>query len=363
MKINYIITSLECGGAEFAMIDIIKEIRALGHHVTVTACEASNVGLIPFLEKEDIPYHILFERRPHIIKSVYGYIKELKEKKADIIWTSLSRASTVGQISGKILGIPVVTWKHSVKRRLSITLGKKLPTLWVADSSCVAHYLHEKMNIPLKKIMVWPLYIARSPSVSPLPWDGNGPLHIGSSGRLHGMKNYPYLLKSLILFRSRHPKWFQRVHLTIAGEGPQRPKLEKIIREHNLEKNVSLLGFVQNVPDYLKKLHLYVQPSNYEGMCLAAHEAMAAGLPVISTPVGELSYSIQDNKTGLILERDEGVVESFCAKLEHIFQHPDCLAYLGKNAQHYVFSHFSYDQYSSKCQHIIKHITSLTKVE
>ncbi|GBQ07463.1 glycosyltransferase [Saccharibacter floricola] len=360
MKIHYIVTSLETGGAEFAIPTIINAIKKEGHSVDITACEPRDMGAAPLLDKAGLPYRVLFQKRPSIFKTIFNFIQILKAHKPDVIWTSLGRGTTVGQIAGALMGIPVVSWKHSASARLSMRLGKKLTSFWIADSSFVAQFLSDKMKIPDNRIATWPLYVCSPHQENITAWDGKTTLQIGSTGRLHAVKNYPYLLKGLALFCSRNPQWAQHVHLSIAGDGPQRSELEHVIQEHSLQDHVSLLGFTNDVEGFLRNLHVYTQPSHYEGMCLAVHEAMAMGLPIIATPVGEMVRSVQEGETGFLLGRDEKIIETFSTKLEEIFKNPNCLKKLGNNAQSYVYSHYGQDQYNKRCHKILQEILQLT---
>jgi len=66
----------------------------------------------------------------------------------------------------------------------------------------------------------------------------------------------------------------------------QRAALEGAIASHGLD-NVRLAGFTDRPREVLAGLHLYIQPSRSEGLCIAAHEAMQAGLPTVVSAVGE----------------------------------------------------------------------------
>src|SRR3546814_8837707 len=68
-------------------------------------------------------------------------------------------------------------------------------------------------------------------------------------------------------------------------------------RARGLE-NVRFVGFTDDAPAFLAGLHAYVQPSHHEGLCIAAHEAMLAALPVVGTAVGELPRSLGDGSLG-----------------------------------------------------------------
>jgi glycosyltransferase involved in cell wall biosynthesis len=97
-------------------------------------------------------------------------------------------------------------------------------------------------------------------------------------GTLKEQKDYPTLLRA---FKKVTVK--KNAELLILGEGPERPKLEKLINELNLQGNVHLPGFVQNPISYLKGADLFVLSSAWEGFGNVIVEALACGVPVVST--------------------------------------------------------------------------------
>lgn len=103
--------------------------------------------------------------------------------------------------------------------------------------------------------------------------------NIVMAGRLATQKNYPLAIEAMRKVVDKYPS----VTLSIYGEGFLRENLRKLIEENGLEDNVFLKGWSDNVPDTYAKSDLYVMSSNYEGMPNALMEAMAMGLPSIST--------------------------------------------------------------------------------
>lgn len=91
--------------------------------------------------------------------------------------------------------------------------------------------------------------------------------------------------------------------LTIAGDGPERQSLE--ILAHGLP--VKFLGRVPGakIPQLLHTSNIFVRPSRFEGFGSSFIEAMAAGLPVIGTPVGGITDFLTDNQTGLLVPIDD----------------------------------------------------------
>ena len=94
------------------------------------------------------------------------------------------------------------------------------------------------------------------------------------------------------------------VKFLILGEGELREKLEEQVRRLNLVERVQFLGFVSHkeMPSYLHISDIFVRPALSEGFGLSFVEAMAAGIPVIATPVGGILDFLRDGETGLFAE-------------------------------------------------------------
>ena len=98
-------------------------------------------------------------------------------------------------------------------------------------------------------------------------------------------------------------KVFPNTHFLLVGDGTYRKELEKIIRKLEISKNVKITGWVENkyVPQILTKIYAAVVASLSETFCHAIIEPMAAGVPVITTPVGVASEIIEHKKTGMLI--------------------------------------------------------------
>lgn len=120
---------------------------------------------------------------------------------------------------------------------------------------------------------------------------------IGSVGSLYPVKAFDVLLHATALLRRDHPD----IHVLIAGDGPERERLEALSRELGLVGSVSLAGRREDVPSVLRALDLAVCCSKSEGSPLSVMEYMQAGLAVVASNVGGVPDLIEPEVNGLLV--------------------------------------------------------------
>ncbi len=125
--------------------------------------------------------------------------------------------------------------------------------------------------------------------------------NICSVGRLTSQKRYDRLIRAASKMRDENFKF----HIYILGEGADRPKLEKIIAEQQLNQHITLLGYKDNPYKYVSKMDLFVCSSSKEGYSTAVSEAIALNVPVLTTNVSGMNEILHNGKYGLIVNNDE----------------------------------------------------------
>lgn len=115
-------------------------------------------------------------------------------------------------------------------------------------------------------------------------------------GRLSREKNQKLLIDSVKKLAGNHSE----IRLTMLGDGPLRNELENYIKESEMQKFVDIVGYVDNVEDYFVQADVFALSSDCEGLPLVILEAMAAGLPIVSTNVGGVKDIVTDN--GILVE-------------------------------------------------------------
>lgn len=166
---------------------------------------------------------------------------------------------------------------------------------------------------------------------------------IGYVGRISDEKNLDTLLETFNQLQGQYP-----IYLLIVGGGPK----QKIRRFEN-NKNTKVTGFVSRVVPYLQAMDIFVMPSLTETTSLATLEAMACGVPVITTKVGFLQEYVIKNFNGLLFPK--GNSYNLKIQLKKLLENPKLRKILGKNARE-IAQTFSWDNTASGITAIIKKI-------
>jgi glycosyltransferase involved in cell wall biosynthesis len=119
-----------------------------------------------------------------------------------------------------------------------------------------------------------------------------------SLGRLHPQKGQAELVRAAATIHAQRPD----VRVLIAGDGPERGRLEALVTALGLEDVVALLGHRRDPSRLMDAADLFVFPSHLEGTPFAMLEAMAHGLPVVATAFEGVEEVVEDGQTGLLTQ-------------------------------------------------------------
>jgi len=341
MRIAYVINSVEGGGAAQPVPAVARVLAAHGAEVEVFALTRRDGRGAGAMQDAGLKVHIRPGGEKDHLSACRWLDRAVADQGADLIWTSLSRATLLGQIVGRRRGLPVVSWQHSAflkpANRMLLRATQRSSALWIGDSESVAALTAQRLAVPANRLAVWPLFGADPDAPRARVWRPGETIRLGMLGRLHHAKGLDVLIEALVRLREYALCVPPPFEVVIAGEGGERAALEQAIDAARLT-NVRLVGFEERPRDFLASLHLYLQPSRREGLCIAAHEAMQAGLPSIVSAVGEMPYSVRDGETGLVVppEDSKALAQALC----WVLSHPERLAGMGAAARTRVLSRF-----------------------
>ncbi len=142
--------------------------------------------------------------------------------------------------------------------------------------------------------------------------------------------------------------------LQILGDGPEGESLKKLVKNLGVQNLVLFMGHVDpdRIPDYLSQADIFVRPSRSEGLGNSFLEAMAAGLPVIATPVGGIPEFIKDGETGLFCRVDDP--QDLANKIVILASDKSMQSKLAENGQKLVETNYSWDNISRSMALIFK---------
>ncbi|MFT8717843.1 glycosyltransferase [Acetobacter sp.] len=356
MKIAYVINSVEGGGAALPVPDVTGVMRKLGHHVEIFALARRDGKAIAPMERAGLRVHVREGSRTDHVSAFLWLKREMAAYRPDVIWTSLTRATLLGQVVGKFLRVPVVSWQHSARLKPMnarlLRLLRNRSALWIADSACVEQMTRRTLGIAPDRILRWPIFCAHEDFPQASPWKPGETLRIGTLGRLHPVKGYDTLCAAISLLHGKST--LPLFEVLIAGEGEERARLEAMIARDNLP--VRLVGYVSDPPAFLAGLHLYTQPSLWEGFCLGAHEAMLARLPVVASRAGEMPFTITD-KTGRIVPPENP--EAFANALQELLEKPESLSSMGAEARRVVLERFGEAHFEQTGKNVMSRVEEI----
>ena len=357
MRIAYVINSVEGGGAAQPVPAIARVLREAGAQVRVFALTPRDRRGLPAMVAEGLDPLVREGGTGDHLAAALWLRRQVKDWGATHIWTSLSRATILGLMLGPMIGLPVISWQHAAflkpwNQRLMHLLQTRA-LLWIGDSQSVTALTAERLGVPAHRLMCWPIFAADPAMPSAAPWQPGQPLRIGSLGRLHPVKGYDVLIAALARLKADGFVPPAPLHVEIAGDGADLHRLDALVRNAGLT-DIAFTGYTSDPRAFLAGLHLYLQPSRSEGFCIAAHEAMTAGLPVLASAVGELPYSIREGVTGMTVPPADSV--ALAAALQAMVRDPGALHAMGRVARAEMLDRFSWDRFSATGAAILSHI-------
>lgn len=146
-------------------------------------------------------------------------------------------------------------------------------------------------------------------------------------GRLHRQKNHKFLITEFKKVVNKYPE----ATLDIYGDGNLRSELSDLIKKNNLENNVYIHGATKAIYNIMMRSDAFVLTSLYEGQPNVLLEAMAIGVPSLSTnfSCGGVDEIIENGKNGIIVYDDDKLSETICWMIEN----PSLCNEMGKNAK------------------------------
>jgi len=318
-RLALFVPSLEGGGAERVMVLLANGLVARGAAVDLVLAQARG----PNLARLDADVRVVDLRASRVIAALPALVRYLRRERPRAMLSALSHANVVAVLARGLAGVPIrlVLSEHNdlssacaIDRRQRLLIGLMRRTYRRADgvvavSAGVAADLAAVLGLPRARLevihnpVVTPALFERSAAPLSHPWfQPDQPPVVLAVGRLNPHKNFGLLIRAFARLRARRP-----ARLLILGEGEQRRELEALVRKYGLERDVQLPGFVDNPYPYMRRAAVFAVTSRSEGFSLVLVEAMACGVPVVSTdcPGGGPAEVLQGGRWGRLVPVDD----------------------------------------------------------
>jgi glycosyltransferase involved in cell wall biosynthesis len=305
------------------------------------------------LKKQGIVYEKIPIGNTSLIWQVRQTIDLIKQNSIDVLHTHGYRSDCLGLIAASLTGIPIVSTVHgwtsdSFKLR-SYEMLDRFCLKRFDYVVCVSNRLYEEfsqLGIPVKRLVYIPNAVSL-PIISPCQRDISRKLLgviseekiIIAVGRLSPEKGLDTLLTAFSnQFGSDHA-----VRLILVGDGPEKAALTLLANRLSIAEQVVFSGFIPDVTTYYAAADLFVLSSHTEGFPMALLEAMAWGLPVLTTAVGGIPDIVQDGVNGYLIP--PGDEKHLASAMGNILNHNSLSETMGQMARQTVVEKFSIDQW------------------
>lgn len=362
-KILYIITISELGGAQRYVADLAINLPKNQYEVAVAA--GGNGPLFDALAAQGIAVYRLksLVREINPLKDIAAYFeikKLIKKIKPDIVHLNSSKAGFIGSFAAKSAGVkkviytvhgfvfnePMAGWKKALYKTVEKYSARAKDVLVCVSKFDQQVGITQRIADPKKLVTIHngisePIFLDRNDARRALNLPLDKPV-VGTVANFYPTKDLPNLVRAMQLVRQQ----FSAARCAIIGDGEERNTIEAEIKKSGLEQTVTLCGQYDQSGQYLNRhfkiFDIYICSSVKEGLPFSMLEAMAAGLPIVSTNVGGMPEIIQDGVTGLLVEpRNPKALADAIIKLLSDKQLADRL---GEQAKQTVQAKFSLEQ-------------------
>ncbi len=336
----YVITSTNIGGAEKALLELVRRIDRERYRVVVCCLKRPGAYGARLLEAADEFYHLGMSESAglrallNFIPATMRLARIMRRVRPDIVHCFLFRASIMGRLAACLSARPAVIAAMRVNEQ---SAGKyALERLTCSLVSCYTAVTEEVRQAMIKRAHVAPekihtIYNGIECAGHDAPVHGPGTVReetrLALIGRLHRQKGHSVLLEALKIMISDG----RRVHLYLAGDGPDEKMLRQQARDLGIAGAVTFKGVVDDMVAFMVDIDIVVLPSLWEGMPNVLLEAMAAGVPIAATRLPGIEELVQDGTSAVLCE--PGTPRPLVDAVTRLMDDPDLACRLARVAR------------------------------
>ena len=314
IRVMFLLTSMPIGGAETLLVNLVRQIDRSRIEPMIGCMKQKDV--LGEVLSEEIPvFENLIEHKYDV--AVVGRLKRLfKEQNVDALITiGAGDKMFWGRLAAYLAKVPVILsalhstgWPDGVGR-----LNRMLTRItdgFIAVARQHAQYQVEQEKFPQQKVFLIPNGIDTQKFVfnpqsrqlwrSELGIKVDAPV-VGIVAALRSEKNHDLFLESA----KRVSSQMADAQFVIAGDGPERTRLETLARDLEIDDRVHFIGSTQDVIGVLSMVDMFALSSHNEASPVSIMEALSCQRPVVATDVGSIDESVLEGKTGFLVPCDD----------------------------------------------------------
>ena len=347
------------GGQEIRILLEMRAHRRQGHGVyllcpprTKLADEAGGIGI------EVIPYKIRSPWEPKSILRIKNLIRDLK---IDVLHTHSSVDSWAGGLAGRWAKVPVlVRTRHiSVRvRRPWLNRIYYLPDAIITTGEHIRRELLQTHKIPAERIV-------SIPTGADLGRFHPGPPDLELKKRMGLPIDSPVItLVAVLRAQKRHElviaaaaeviKVFPQARFLFVGDGPGRNRVEQEIKKAQLEAQILMTGYREDIPAILSFTDLGIISSVAEGIPQFLFQIMAMGKPVIATEVGGIPEIVTSGVTGVLIPPEDPA--ALAKALVQVLGDPGSARRLGEEGRRLVEKEYTVEKMAEKVYRVYQQV-------
>jgi sugar transferase (PEP-CTERM/EpsH1 system associated) len=375
LKVLHLVHSFQTGGAEGVVLNLIR-FGAPGIDNFVCSLTEPN-DLAAALESPRVGFSCLKKRSGNDLSILPRLARLIDDERIDVVHSQGWGTYIEGLIAAKLMsrrrprflfafhGKSMDDVVHGIpwRRRLAQRVAVAFTDACIAPAAHMASDFAKSLSVSPRKIEV--IYngidTARfAPGRDPFARASLGlndsHFVIGFVGRLDPVKNLDGAIETFARFRAAlSERDAARVRLLIVGDGAERAALGRAVVAAGLESAVLFAGLRSDVSACMSAMDAYFQPSLYEGHSLTLLEAMATGLPVLSSAVGGTPEIIVDGETGFLREPRD--YEGMARVLADLYAHSELREQVGKRARTRITRDYGVAAMVARYERLYEHLT------
>lgn len=345
MKILYVCTTTDRGGAETALHRLALAARQAGHEVQIISLKPLG-ALAARLQQDGLEVSSLdLQGRFGPLQTAGALarlIKQIEHFKPDIVHAFLYRAIQLCRLARRKTPFVLLTSAHYnpakqpfYKRLLDRAL-KQEDSLSTAESYSTQQFLLTKQHYAEKKLRLVPNGAEASFFAPNASERAKYRKQYGFSAqqvvfccvaRLAKEKNLLLLLQSFAAVYAKNPQ----IRLVLVGDGPEKPILEAFLEKNSLKQAVLLVGEVPDVRPFLWVADVFVLPSLVESLPLALLEAGLCALPALVSKEGDMPQVVAHGQTGFVFNGRDSML--FSVLMAELAENAALRTQMGQNAR------------------------------